>query len=133
MATNGVGVVTIAGPFIAAYMIDHVSAESVFWFTGVISAIGGIGTILLVPETPPRTKSRIDLLGAVLLVVGLLLVLLGLSEGQTWGWGDPRTLACLIGGVAALVTWVVWERRTAEPLVDMGLLSSRRAAPVLLA
>jgi MFS family permease len=131
IATNGVGVVTIAGPFIAGYLIDHVSIESVFWFTGMISVIGGVTAAFLVPETPIRTKTGIDIPGAILLVFGLLLLLLGLSEGQTWGWGNDRTLACLIGGVALLVVWVVWERRTSHPIVSMDLLSSRRVAPLM--
>jgi MFS family permease len=133
IATNGVGVVTIAGPFLAGYMIDHVSPESVFWFVGVISAVGGIGAALLVPESPIRTRSHIDIPGAILLVAGLLLVLLGLSEGQTWGWGDGRTLGCLIGGAVTLAAWVVWERRTDEPLIDMQVLASRRVASVMFA
>ena len=83
---------TIGGPFLAGYLADNHGVRSVFWFVFAASALGGILTLLLVPETPVRVKARIDWLGAVLLAGGLAAILLGLTQAQTWQWGDPRTL-----------------------------------------
>lgn len=132
IAINGVGIISILAPFLAGYLIDFVSIEAVFWFIAALAAIGGVG-LVLVPESPFRTKNRIDVPGAVLLGLGLLLILLGVSQGLDWGWLDGRTLGCIIGGAVLLVLWVLWERRAAEPLMDLKLLSSRPFAAVLFA
>ena len=62
---------TIGGPFLAGYLADNHGVRSVFWFVFAASALGGLLTLLLVPETPVRVKARIDWLGAVLLAGGL--------------------------------------------------------------
>ncbi|MFF6804514.1 MFS transporter [Streptomyces sp. NPDC012616] len=132
IASNGVGVVAVAGPFLAGYLIDHVSLESVFWFVGLLSLVGSLGTLALVPESPVRSDSRIDYVGAAALTAGLLAIMYGISQLATWRLTDPRTLLTIGGGVLVLVAWWFWERRTAEPFVDTRLLSSRPLATVLL-
>ena len=133
ITTNGIGLVTIGGPFLAGYLADNHGVRSVFWFVFAASALGGLLTLLLVPETPVRVKARIDWLGAVLLAGGLGAVLLGLTQAQTWQWGDARTLACLIGGTAVLLLWGVWESRTREPLVSMKLLRTKPVFTTMVA
>jgi MFS family permease len=133
ITTNGIGLVTIGGPFLAGYLADNHGVRSVFWFVFAAAALGGILTLLIVPETPVRVKARIDWLGAVLLAGGLAAVLLGLTQAQTWQWGDARTLACLIGGTALLIIWGIWETRTRDPLVSMQLLSRRPVFTTMVA
>lgn len=132
IAANGVGVVAVAGPFLAGFLIDHISLESVFWFVGVLSLAGALGTLALVPETPVRDKARIDYVGAFGMVAGLLLLMYGISQLSTWPLTDLRTVLTIGGGVAVLLGWWAWERRTSEPFVDTRLLSSRPIASVLL-
>jgi MFS family permease len=133
ITTNGIGIVTIGGPFLAGYLADNHGVRSVFWFVFAISALGGLLTLLLVPETPVRVRARIDWLGAVLLAAGLAAVLIGLSQAQTWHWGDSRTLGCLIGGTVLLILWGVWESRTRDPLVSLELLSRRPVFTTMVA
>lgn len=79
--------------------------------------------VLLIPETAVRKQGRVDIVGAVLLTIGLLAILTGVSNAGTWGWGDPRTLALTLGGAAVLALWVIVERRIADPLVDLTMLT----------
>ena len=125
IAASGVGVVTIAGPFIAGYLVDNHGWQSVFWFLFVEQLVGLILILFIIPESPVRQRVRLDWLGAILLGGGLGVILLGVSQGATWGWTDVRTLACIFGGLAVLALWVVSARRTAEPLMDLTLLRSR--------
>src|SRR6185369_2183015 len=67
----------------------------------------------------------IDWLGALGLAAGLSALLLSITQGHSWGWASPRTLACLGGGVLILVGWWVWERRAAQPLVSTAMLARR--------
>jgi hypothetical protein len=77
------------------------------------------------PESPVKTPGKLDLLGTGILSVGLVAVLLAISEGQTWGWGDGKTISLLIGGGIALIAFVLVELRVAEPLIDVRLFRNR--------
>lgn len=133
IATNGVGVVTIAGPFIAGFFIDNISLESVFWFVGALSLIGAIGTIALIPESSVRNQSPIDFVGALGLVAGVFALLFGISQISSWEFADPRTLGVLGAGILILAAWWAWEKRTAEPFIEPAILTSRITSTVLLA
>lgn len=127
LTVGGTGLVTITGPFIAGYFIDHHGFRSVFWLLVGMSVLALLG-LLAVPESKVRARSRLDWTGVVLLGAGVALVLVGLSEAVTWTWSSAKTLGCIFGGLALLVVWVVVQRRTSEPLVDIRLVSRR---PVL--
>ncbi|MGR6999387.1 MFS transporter [Yinghuangia aomiensis] len=130
IATNGAGIVSILGPFLAGHLIDNYGHASVFWFSVVITTLGAAGTIALVPETHVRTNSPIDVVGALGLGGGVLLIMLGLSQLQTWSLTDVRTIATLGGGIVVLVLWWKWEAHVEAPFIDTQVLSSRPVATV---
>jgi EmrB/QacA subfamily drug resistance transporter len=118
-----------AGLLLGGAMVDALGYTSIFWLGAVASTISIVAIVLLVPESQNKVPGRTDLRGASVLAVGLVMGLLGVSEGPSWGWGSARVLGLLIGGPLVLAFWVWVQRRTAEPLVDIRTLSSR---PVLL-
>ena len=61
-----------------------------------------------------------------MLGAGLVLLLLPLSQGHTWGWVTPATLGCLGAAAVVLTGWVFLLRRREHPLVRPGLLADRR-------
>ncbi|MEU6419596.1 MFS transporter [Streptomyces spiralis] len=125
IATTGIGLTGILAPVIAGALIDHFTYRGVFYFLAVFPVVLGALVLLFVPESPVRARSRVDWWGALLLGVAVGLLLVGLSEGPTWGWGSTATLGCFIGGVVVLVGWLAYERHSAEPLIDVGLLTGR--------
>jgi MFS family permease len=83
-------------------------------------------THFFVPESPVRSKStKIDWSGAGLLAVGLASLLLGVSRGNSWGWGSARVLGLFALAVIVLVVWVRFEARHPEPLVNMRMMRRR--------
>ncbi|MEA2783562.1 MAG: hypothetical protein QOK29_5118 [Rhodospirillaceae bacterium] len=78
-----------------------------------------------VPESPVLTPSRLDWRGALGLSVGLVALLLALTEGQSWGWLSPLTLGVFAGSVAVLCLWVWVELRVAQPMVQIGMMRER--------
>jgi MFS family permease len=61
----------------------------------------------------------------VLLSASLVLVLLGISEANTWGWTSPALFALVVAGLAFGAGFLAWERRVAHPLVAIGLMRDR--------
>ncbi|MFE4195853.1 MFS transporter [Paenarthrobacter sp. NPDC056912] len=115
----GVGIVA-AGP-----IVEALSWHWLFWLPAGLVLIALLGAIFGMPESPVKTPGKLDLLGTGILSVGLVAVLLAISEGQTWGWGDGKTIALLVGGGLALVAFVLVELRVAEPLIDVRLFRNR--------
>jgi EmrB/QacA subfamily drug resistance transporter len=114
----GGGAGLIAGGLIA----DHLSYHWIFWLGAISAALAAITIAIWVPESPERTPGRVDLRGAALLGVGLVLPLVAISRANVWGWGSPETLGLIAAGLAVLAFWVAVERRTEQPLADIPTL-----------
>ena len=115
----GLGIV-LAGP-----IVDNLSWEWLFWLPLVLIGIALVGVFFGVPESPVRAPGRLDLVGAGILTVALVSLLLAISKGREWGWGETQTVSLLILGVVALIVFVVVESRVREPLIDMRLIALR--------
>lgn len=112
---------------------EHMDWHACFWLTGVVGLLLIIGARLIIPESPVRTGGTFDIRGAVLLSVALTAILLALSKGGHWGWGSPKTIGLMFGGVVTLALWVPMELRTPRPLVDVRVASRRGVMLVNLA
>jgi len=126
-ATLGVGG-SVGLPF-AAGVAQLTGWHMLFVVSAVIGVLGIVLTLWVVPESEARRPGRFDYVGAVLLSVALILLLLPVSKGSTWGWASPVTIGMSAGAVVVAVCWVFFESRQPRPLVDVRL-SGRR--PVLM-
>ena len=71
-----------------------------------------------------------DWFGAGLLSGGLTGLLVGISEGSSWGWVAGSTVGCLAGGLVVLVGWGVYQSRASAPLVDISYLFQPRLVTI---
>jgi len=117
------------GLVLGGVLVDHVSYHWIFWLGAVMGLGAAVATELLVPESPIRTPARLDIRGAVVLAVGLVLPLVAISQAHDVGWGSARTLLLIGAGAVVLAGFVALERRTPEPLADMSALAK---PPVLI-
>lgn len=104
--------------------------RSAFWAAAAFSVLALVVIQLLVPPDMPSdiTRRPIDVVGAIMLSIGLGCGLLVLADGPIWGWVSTPTL--ILGGVSivALTGWVLWERWCANPLVDLRVIAQRDVA-----
>ena len=120
---------TVAGPIVGA-LLTATDVAGLTWRTiflvNLPIAVGClIATVKLVPESKAETARRLDIPGAVLVGLGMLLLILPLIQGPQLGW-PLWTLLCLLGSVAAFAALVVVERRrTDSPLIPISLFSHR--------
>jgi MFS family permease len=131
-------VTTVAGAGLG-YPLTALVAE-----LGGLSAAYALGTLLTgatlvmawrhLPGSDEVTPMRVDWAGAGLLSVGMLAVLLAVSEGEVWGWASPRTLVVGLAGLALVIAFGVWTLRSPTPLVDLRMaVRPGIAAPNLVA
>jgi EmrB/QacA subfamily drug resistance transporter len=117
------------GLILGGVLVDYASYHWIFWLGAAMAAAAALGAQLLVPESPVRTPARLDVRGALVLAVGLVLPLVAISQAHAQGWGSARTLSMIGAGLVILALWVALERRTDEPLADIAALVK---APVLI-
>ncbi len=123
---------SILGPVVGGLVVDGIGWRWIFVLTAVPIAV----TIPLVrritAEVPSGPRARVDVLGAVLAVVGVGGVVLGLIEQERLGWDAPVVVGALVLGAVALGAFVPWERRMARvsgsPLVPLALFRARNFA-----
>jgi EmrB/QacA subfamily drug resistance transporter len=115
----GIGIVA-AGP-----IVEHLSWHWLFWLPLALVLIALAGAIFGMKESPVRTPGKLDFLGATILSLSLVGLLLAISKGQAWGWGEAKTVGLLAAGVIGLVVFVLVELRVSEPLIDMKLMRIR--------
>lgn len=97
----------------------------VFWLTTAFTAVVMVVAATLIPSRPGRGEGTVDWLGAAGLAIGLSGVLLAITQGNTWGWAAPPTIAVAVVGVGVLAAWWWWERRVQHPLVSIEMLTRR--------
>jgi EmrB/QacA subfamily drug resistance transporter len=117
------------GIVLSGLIVDNLSWRWLF----VAGAIPVAASIVLVhkyvPESPIKTRARLDVPGALLLAAALVSLLIALTEGDHWGWSSPSFLLLITGSGVLLLAWIWTELRVEEPMVDMRMMSQR---PVLL-
>lgn len=116
-ATLGVG--GALGLPISAFVTERYDWHVVFWVAAGIGLLALVLVAWVVPVSTLRSGGRLDVVGVAGLAVGLTGVLLAVSRGNDWGWGAPRTLGLLLGGLVVLLVWGWYELRVPEPLVDL--------------
>ena len=79
----------------------------------------------LLPKVPGHPVPRPDALSALLITGGVGALTLGLVEGGSWGWGDPRTLGVLTLAAVLLGLFALHTARASNPLIDRALFKVR--------
>ena len=96
-----------------------------------IAAIGIFGAIAVLAESKHEARgTHYDIPGAVLATLGLGLLVWGFTRAAdpSLGWSSWQTLVSLIVAVLLLVSFVIWESRSAAPLLPMRILKDRNRA-----
>jgi EmrB/QacA subfamily drug resistance transporter len=123
----GIGVVLAPalGPWIGGLLIDAFNWRFVFYLGLPFAVIGSVLGYFFLP-TERKTgaaRPRFDILGFTLLCLFLALGLNALTGGQRYGWSSDYVLAQFAVSLIALIGFLVWEKTTATPLLDLRIFS----------
>ncbi|MFI5560656.1 MFS transporter [Amycolatopsis japonica] len=126
-AVAGAG--SLVGVFLGGSLTELLGWQAVFVTPvpfGVLGAFVVWRTVAPVPGRP----GRFDALGAVTITIGISGLALGMVSASDAGWTAPGTIVGLAAGLVSLAAFVVVERRSARPLVPLGVF---RRKPVVTA
>ncbi|MEV6966566.1 MFS transporter [Hamadaea sp. NPDC051192] len=123
-ATGGIGVG--GGLVLAGVIAGHTTGyRAVFWAIAAIAAITALFAALTVRDQAVPRRERLDLPGAVLLGGALVCLLLAIGKASSWGWTSASVLGLAAGAIVLAIGWLLVERRSAAPLVDIRMLTHR--------
>lgn len=119
------GVAVALGPAIGGLLVEGLGWRSIF-FIGVPVGLATLGlTLRGVRESADPQGRHLDLPAQGLAALGLGALAFGVIQGSSWGWTAGPTILCLLVSSGSLAALIVVERRSAAPLIPLGLF--RRA------
>lgn len=121
------GFATLSGPFIGGAIAEGLTWQWIFWLNLPVGLVAILLTVRRVDESV-GPNNRFDLGGVVLVTLGAFGVVWGLVRGNAAGWGSGEVLGALVAGVALVIAFVLWEKRTAAPMLPMRFFRLRAFA-----
>jgi EmrB/QacA subfamily drug resistance transporter len=107
-----------AGVVLGGVLTTGLGWEWVFFINVPVGLATVIGVLGVVPAARPTAAGRrLDGLGAVTAVAGLVLLVYGIEGANEHGWDSARTVLLLLGSTALLATFAVVERSVREPIL----------------
>ncbi len=119
------GLFTAIGPIAGSYLTEFWTWRAIFWIN-VPVALFALIEFHFAKLNDVKRPSRVDWRGAVLIVVGMSLTVLGIQQSTAWGWGNPATSISIVAGVLVLAAFAAVERKTTDPLIDVNAMIANR-------
>ena len=113
------------GLLLGGALTEYLSWRWCLYVNVVLAVVAVAGAIRLLASHPRDRNVHIDWPGSVLVVVGLVSLVYGLSEAETKGWGAPTTVVLLVVGVVLLAVFVLVEGRVPHPLLPLRIVMDR--------
>ena len=127
MGTNVMvaGVGLVLGPVLGGALVE-ISWHWVFWFNVPFGIAGSLWAAFVLRElVRPEVDHRFDWPGTITFVVGLTGLTYGISRGGIVSWNDAHTIVALTLAAVLLPAFLIIERRTPSPMLDLTLFADR--------
>ena len=119
------GVAVAIGPVTGGWLLEHFWWGSVFLVNVPVVVVAVVLGQLYVPTSRDPAAPRVDIPGAVLSIAGLVALVWAIIEGAH-GWTDPLVIGAFGAAAVLLGLFIVWERRTPTPMLDISFFRDPR-------
>ncbi|MEX0170947.1 MFS transporter [Streptomyces sp. LMG1-1-1.1] len=117
---GSVGLAIAIGPITGGILLEHFWWGSIFLVNVPVVVLALALMLWLVPDSRDPNPGRVDIPGVLLSVVGLVLLVYGIIHGgELADFTDVTVLAPVLGGLAVLAGFVLYEKRSDHPAIDM--------------
>ncbi|MER5500343.1 MFS transporter [Streptomyces sp. NPDC002561] len=117
---GSVGLAIAIGPITGGLLLEHFWWGSIFLVNVPVVIVALIAMVLLVPDSKDPRPGRIDPIGVLLSIVGLVLLVYGIIRGgELADFTDAIVLLSIAGGLLVLIGFVWHEKRSTHPAIDI--------------
>ncbi|MGI8867751.1 MAG: MFS transporter [Mycobacteriales bacterium] len=121
------GMAIAIGPITGGALLRYFWWGSVFLVNVPIVVVGVIAILMVVPESQDPHPQRLDPTGIVLSMIGLGVLVYGIIEGgNSNDWLSIKSLGAIVLGVVLMTIFVLLERRSTHPTIDVTLFKNRQ-------
>ncbi|MET9667240.1 MFS transporter [Streptomyces sp. NPDC006475] len=118
--TGSVGVAIAIGPFTGGVLLEHFWWGSIFLINVPVVIVALITMAILVPDSKDPNPGRLDPVGVLLSIVGLVLLVYGIIRGgELADFTTASVLLPLVGGLVVLALFVLYEKHIDHPALDL--------------
>ena len=115
-----------AGPSLGGWLTQQYGWQAVFLINIPIGLLALIFCIIFIPDDGNRKAADpFDWRGALTFMAGLVSLLVVLNRGQEWGWLSPASMALFVFSIGMLGWFVIIERGTTSPMLDLKLFEHK--------
>lgn len=114
-----VSIGSLAGPVMGGFLIERVGWQSIFYINIPVGIIGTAMALYILKKDDTVKGQKFDLPGALALFIGLISLLLALSEGQKLGWTSVPIILLFIIAVVFFVLFIIVENRASHPVMEL--------------
>ena len=122
------GLSSLVGPALGGWLTDTFSWHLIFYVNLPIGLLSIIIIMLELPTFRGRANQKIDVLGALVFVAGIVPVLIGLTNVQTNNFATPAVAGLISAGLAILGLFILVEAKAEEPIIPLELFRNRTFA-----
>ncbi|MGL5824446.1 MAG: MFS transporter [Nocardioides sp.] len=115
----------IIGLLVAGIALELAEWPAIFWLVSVVTVVALLGTLKVVPNSKDPKSANIDPFGSMLSAVGIAALVFGIIEGPVNGWASTLVVSAFVVAAGGIVGFLVWELRTATPVLDVRLFGNR--------
>ncbi len=120
------GLAAALGPTLGALLIEAFGWRAVFYVNVPVA----LASLLLGGRVLPKGRAadiaaRVDVIGVPLASLGVGSIILGIVQGEAWGWGSASTLGAFAAGAVMIAVFAARSVRHPAPLFDLELLRIR--------
>jgi len=116
------------GLLLGGILVDALSWEWIFFVNVPVGIVAGVLSARLISESKAERSGAFDILGAVTVTAGLMVLVYAIVKAQSFGWGSAKTLGLGAVALALLGTFVYVESRIRGPLVRLSIFKVRTLA-----
>ncbi len=116
---------SLAGPSLGGMIVAYTSWEYIFWINVPVGIIVFILGIKLLPRSVKRQDEKVDLLGAILFIITIVLLFTALGQIQNIGFKSPVIWVCLLITIVLFIFFLVVENKSQMPLLELKLFRNK--------
>ena len=113
------------GLLLGGVLTQDVSWRWCLYVNLIIAVVAFVGALLFLPDGGRPERTRLDISGTVVAVLGLVGIVYGLGNAASKGWEDFWTLGPVVSGIVLVIAFVLVERRVSHPLLPLRVVLDR--------
>ena len=120
------GVGAALGPISGGLLLAHFYWGSIFLVNIPIVVLALLAGVFIIPTSKDPSNAKLDIVGALLSIVGLVSLVYAIIEAPQDGWTSPKILMTFAFAAIVLAAFAWWESRVEHPMLDVNFFKNPR-------